>query len=202
MQYPAFFDQAPTITLKDPLSAFLGSCEGGELEYHYIDAVKLAGHSCPTVAGAYLMTIKALKSLYGEEMPERGAVRVSFPDGFEDGVTGVMASVAQLITGAAAEGGFKGIGPSFNRSDLMAFGDGGTADITFERVDTGERVEATFNAPVVPMQPETRELLGMILQGAADATDEKRFQQGWQGRVKQILVDHADDPALISISRH
>jgi len=199
VRYPAFFDQAPTITLKDPLSAFLGSCEGGELEYRYIDAVKLAGHSCPTVAGAYLMTVKALKHLYGDETPERGAVRVSFPDDFEDGVTGVMASVAQLITGAAAEGGFKGIGPNFSRSDLMAFGEGGTADMTFERTDTGAKIEATFNAPIVPMELGVRERLGMILQGAANADDERLFQEGWQERVKKILVDHADDEQLIAL---
>jgi len=200
MKYPAFFVQAPTITLKDPLSAFLGSCEDGLLEYRYLDAVKLAGHSCPTVAGAYLMTVKALKHLYGDETPERGAVTVSMPDELEDGVTGVMASVAQLITGAAGEGGFKGIGPNFNRQNLMSFGTGGQADMFFQRTDTGARIAATFNAPVVPMQPETRELLGKILHGMADSDDEKQFQEGWQGRVKRILVDHADDPALIALS--
>ena len=190
MKYPAFFDQAPTITLKDPLSAFLGSCEDGLLEYRYLDAVKLAD----------LMTVKALKHLYSDETPERGAVTVSMPDELEDGVTGVMASVAQLITGAAGEGGFKGIGPNFNRQNLMSFGIGGQADMVFQRADTGARVAATFNAPVVPMQPETRELLGKILHGMADADDEKRFQEGWQGRVERILVDHADDPALIVLT--
>ena len=34
-----------------------------QLEYCYLDAVKLAGHSCPTVAGGYLATIRALRFL-------------------------------------------------------------------------------------------------------------------------------------------
>ena len=78
MGYPAFYDDVPRITLRDPLAEFLGAAEGGVIEYAYLDAVKLAGHSCPTVAGIYLMTLKALTFLYGEATPERGAIRVSF----------------------------------------------------------------------------------------------------------------------------
>ena len=43
MQYPGFFDEAPRLTLYDPLSAFLGAIEDGLVEYTYVDAVKLAG---------------------------------------------------------------------------------------------------------------------------------------------------------------
>ncbi len=46
------------------------------LSSRYLDVVKSAGHSCPTVAGAYLATREALKRLYGDELPERGAIRV------------------------------------------------------------------------------------------------------------------------------
>jgi len=76
MHYPAFFNDVRKIVLHDPLAEFLGAAEGGVVEYGYIDAVKLAGHSCPTVAGAYLMCLKALARLYGEQRPERGAIRV------------------------------------------------------------------------------------------------------------------------------
>ena len=40
---PTFFEQAPTICLRDPLAAFLGAAEGGLMTYSYQDAVKLAG---------------------------------------------------------------------------------------------------------------------------------------------------------------
>ena len=53
MQYPAFFDAVPHLRLRDPLAEFLGAIEDGVVEYTYVDAVKLAGHSCPTVASAY-----------------------------------------------------------------------------------------------------------------------------------------------------
>ncbi|NLY64247.1 MAG: hypothetical protein GX070_04730 [Alcaligenaceae bacterium] len=59
MSFPSFFDQAPTISLRDPLAGFLGAAHNGVIQYTYTDVVKLAGHSCPTVAGAYLMTFKA-----------------------------------------------------------------------------------------------------------------------------------------------
>src|SRR5690625_7105459 len=91
MQLPDYYSDAPSITLYDPLADFLGASQEGLLTYTYADAVQLAGHSCPTVAGAYLMTVKALKHLYGDEVPERGGVRVFFPDNIQEGVTGVMA---------------------------------------------------------------------------------------------------------------
>ena len=61
MNFPEFFESAPRITVRDPLARFLGAAEDGIIEYTYSDAVKLAGHSCPTVASAYLMTRTAMR---------------------------------------------------------------------------------------------------------------------------------------------
>ena len=69
--FPAFFAQAPTQRVRDPLAQFLGAATDGVLEYHYADAVRLAGHSCPTVAGAYLLTRRGLRALYGDDLPDR-----------------------------------------------------------------------------------------------------------------------------------
>ena len=49
--------------MRDPLAEFLGAADGGRLEYTYADAVKLTGHSCPTVAGAWLATRRALATM-------------------------------------------------------------------------------------------------------------------------------------------
>lgn len=199
MDYPDFFDAVPAIRLRDPLAAFLGSFADGIVEYRYLDAVKLAGHSCPTVGGAYLMTAKALAALYGADLPERGAIRVTFPDTLEAGVTGVMALVTALITGAAAEGGFKGIGKRFDRRGLLRFGAGGDAEIAFERIDTGARAETRFSAAVVPMADETRVLLGRLVSGTAGEGDGRRFAAQWQERVRRLLVEHRDDPDLVRV---
>lgn len=50
MNYPPFFADIPKIVMRDPLAALLGAAQDGVIEYAYLDAVKLAGHSCPTVA--------------------------------------------------------------------------------------------------------------------------------------------------------
>lgn len=76
MPFPAFFADAPAVTLMDPPARFLGAPADGLITYRYEDAVRFAGHSCPTVAGAWLMTIRALRALWPDGMPERGAVRV------------------------------------------------------------------------------------------------------------------------------
>ena len=125
MQLQPFFNQAPSIQLYDPLAQFLGATPDGVLEYRYVDAVKLCGHSCPTVASAWLMVIKALAALYSpDELPERGNIEISMSGERDAGVTGVIASVAQLITGAAPETGlaasaWQGVSPAATCSPLV-----------------------------------------------------------------------------------
>jgi hypothetical protein len=198
MNTPSFYNDAPKITLYDPLAEFLGAAEKGIIEYNYLDAVKLAGHSCPTVAGAYLTTRKALASLYGDELPVRGAIQVAFRDGQADGVTGVIANVVGLLTGAAQSGGFKGIGGKFDRRNLLHFNAGITGEIRFTRLDTGIHVETTYHPEWVSSSPGMKELMQKAMMGIADAEELNRFGLLWQDRVKRILIDHADNAEIIS----
>ena len=92
MSFPSFFTEIPPIVVHDRLAEFLGAADGGVIEYRYADAVKLARHSCPTVAGAFLLAQRALAALYPGELPERGDIQVSFRNAQESGVTGVMAA--------------------------------------------------------------------------------------------------------------
>ena len=101
MSFPAFFDRIPSLTLHDALAEVLGAAADGMIEYRYGDAVRLAGHSCPTVAGAWLMARGALHALYPEAIPERGNIRVELRAGQDAGTAGVVGSVLGLITGAA-----------------------------------------------------------------------------------------------------
>ena len=199
MTFPAFFDAAPRIRMRDPLSAFLGSAEDGVIEYGYADAVKLAGHSCPTVAGAWLMLARGLRALWGDETPERGAVRVAFPDARDEVVTGVMAGIATLVTGATDRDGFKGLGGRFDRRGLLEFGMGNDATMRLERPETGKAVEMTYSTAGIPADPEMGVLLQRSLSGAGDAGDASRFAELWQDRVRRILVEHADDEDMIIV---
>lgn len=199
MTYPAFFADARKITLYDPLAEFLGAASQGLIEYSYGDAVKLAGHSCPTVAGAYLMTLKGLGALYGNEAPERGAIRVRFRDSITDGVTGVMANVASLITGATQDSGFKGIAGRFDRRDLLFFGANMEGVVAFERVDTGAGVEVIYRPERVPPDPRMMSVMQKVLSGDATQDDPALFAELWQERVRRILIDHADDSEMIVV---
>ncbi len=58
MKYPKFFDNIEHIVLQDGLSATLGSTEEGIIDISYLEIVKMAGHSCAVVSGAYLMTLR------------------------------------------------------------------------------------------------------------------------------------------------
>jgi len=200
MAYPEFYNQVPRILLRDPLAEFLGALEDGLVKFSYVEAVKVAGHSCPTVASAYLMTAKALAHLYGPATPERGSIGVEFAAAQEDGVSGVIASVSGMLTGAAGEGGFKGIAGRFDRRGLLRFGVAGLpGQARFRRRDTGAAADATVHLERVPADPELRTLLQKCGTGSASAEEAARFRTLWQGRVKAILVDHWDDPALLTL---
>lgn len=199
MQTPAFFEAVPAIVVVDPLAETLGAAEGGEIEYHYRDAVKLAGHSCPTVAGAWLMTRTALARLYPEGAPQRGGMRVELRQAVDEGVAGVIASVVGLITGAANEGGFKGLAGRFGRQGLLHFGVPMAGDVRFTRLDTGRSVEVAHRPQAVPRPAGLSDLMRDALTPPSDDATRQRFAQAWQGWVQTILLEHADDPALIAV---
>ncbi|ENX2397136.1 hypothetical protein AB7D76_000135 [Neisseria gonorrhoeae] len=200
---PEFFDRAPTLTVQDPLAAFLGAAENGILTYRYADAVRLCGHSCPTVAGAYLMVIKGLKALYGEELPERGGIEAAMQGTRDEGTVGVTASVVQLLTGAAPETGFGGIGMQgrFARRHLLSFGVGEiNGTLTLRRKDNGKTVAVSLNAALQPFAPEMRELMPKAVGGSASADELKQFGELWQERVRAFLIDQADNPEFVTVS--
>ena len=201
MAFPSFFAEVPPIILRDRLAEFLGAADGGLIEYHYADAVKLAGHSCPTVAGAYLMTSRVLGALYGDDMPERGDIRVDFRESQSSGVTGVTASVIGLLTGAAGIGGFKGLAGNFSRRNLLRFDSDLPGEVRFTRQDNGDSLSAELQLAHIPPDPRMAPLLQRLLAGERDAVMAEVFATLWQDRVRQILVDHFHDPETVLLRR-
>ncbi len=191
--------RASPLTLRDPLAELLGAVEGGLIEYGYADAVKLAGHSCPTVAGAWLMTVRALRALYGDQVPERGNIAVALRESLDSGVAGVIGSVAGLLTGAAGAGGFKGLGGRHSRRDLLQFGVAGNGSVAFTRLDTNAAVDCALRLEMVPADPRLGGLLRAILDGTANRDDIRQFGDLWQERVARILIDHGEDDQLVEV---
>lgn len=201
-RFPEFFDRAPQLLMRDPLAQFLGATPDGVMAYRYQDAVKLAGHSCPTVAGAYLMVVKGLSALYGSNIPDRGGIEVLMRDGRDEGTTGVIANVAMLLTGAAPETGFAGVGPMrlFGRRDLLAFGSGDErGEMLLRRRDTGAAVAVSYNPSIAPWPAEMQTLMPLAVSGRADDAQLKRFGEIWQERVEAVLTKLADDPRLVVV---
>lgn len=199
MKFPAFFEQVPRITLRDPLAELLGSVEGGLISYGYADAVRLAGHSCPTVASAYWLGVRAIRALYGDAMPQRGDIAVDLREPFDAGTTGVVASVLGLLTGAAGDGGFAGLGGQFVRRGLLQFNAPIETEVRFTRTDTGQAVLAQGRAHSVPGDPQTMRLMQMCLVGMASEAQRAEFGRLWQDRVRRILLDHAFDDAVFEV---
>ncbi|MFZ2971111.1 MAG: hypothetical protein WA049_00615 [Ferribacterium limneticum] len=199
MAFPEFFSRVPTITLRDPLAELLGAAEGGLIEYGFADAVRLAGHSCPTVAGAWLTSVRALRALYGEEIPVRGNIAVALHESVDTGVAGVIASVATLLTGAAGDGGFKGLGGLHVRRGLLKFGVAGNVGMRFTRLDTNATVNGNFRPNLISADPRLGELLPAVVHGSATPAEKRLFGELWQDRVKRILIDHGDDPAVVEL---
>ncbi len=198
----SFYELVKPIKLKEPLAYFLGSMEEGELfVFKYPDAVKLAGHSCPAVAGAYQITAKALSALYGNDIPVRGEISVAVMGKPTDMAYGPMSQVISFITGAAPITGFAGLGRRFGRRNLLVFDEGHFKYNTFifQRVDNKKTVEVTYNPDLVPEDP----MLGMLAQVAlsGEATEEQNmaFKRAWQGKVKMVLLEDDRIPGLFKV---
>lgn len=197
--FPEFFDAAPRIAVRDPLANFLGAARDGVIEYRYTDAVKLAGHSCPTVASTWLMVRAALRALYPDALPERGGLRVELREDRLEGTTGVVASVATLLTGATQDTGFKGIGGRFDRRGLLFLGVDIPGQIRLTRTDNGAAAAVHARLDRVPADPRVLALLRACLAETATAEEARLFRSLWQDRVRRLLLEHADDPEVVPV---
>ncbi len=187
MKYPNFFDSVETMTLYDPLSEALGAFENGIVTYSYVDIVKNAGHSCPTVAGAYLMVREGLKALYGEEIPQRGSIKVAFKEAQQEGTTGVVAAVFSLVTGAASIGGFKGLSGNFVRSGLLFFQEEIPLHVRMTRVDTQQHVDIAYNPNKIPYDASLQPLMSKLFTKTLGEEEKELFRELWQEKVRKIL---------------
>ncbi len=164
MTYPQFFDEIEKIVLQDDLALALGTFKDGVVEFSYLDVVKCAGHSCPTVTGAYLCTLVGLKALYPNSLPKRGEIKVELPNDVTEGVTGVIGTVMANITGATTNYGFKGLSGKFARTNLMFYGSPIDSNVRFTRTDTKEFVDVFYNPSLL-----------------------KSTKTAWQERVEEIF---------------
>lgn len=201
VKLPAFFDDVPRLHVRDPLADVLGCAEEGVFEYSYADAVRLTGHSCPTVAAAYWLTWLAMRELFPDTLPLRGGVKVEFREDARVGSTGVIATVIQMLTGAAGSSGFKGIGGRFGRAGLMRFKPDLPLALRFTRLDNGRSVDAEADLSFPPPDPALESLLHRCAKGTADPIALAELGRLWQERVRHLLLDLGNDPGVFTVRR-
>lgn len=198
-----FFDNVEPIKLKDPLAYVLGAQKEGEpFIFNYTDAVMLAGHSCPAVSGAYKVTEKALKALYGKDLPVRGGIRVLIKGGPTDLAYGPQAQVISFITGASGITGFKGLGGKYGRNNKLFFtpGDMEFNAFIFQREDIGKTVKVTYNPQALPQDIRMNDLVPLVLRGVANEEEKELFISLWQGNVKRVLLEDEKYPGLFEVT--
>ncbi|MHB8159864.1 MAG: hypothetical protein ACYDGS_05175 [Thermoleophilia bacterium] len=201
-QFRDFFYDVRPIRLKEPLAETLGAFKqvSVELEYSYIDAVKAAGHACPTVTGAFLCCQESLEALYEGETPVRGEIAITIYGKPEEGALGVMAQVFTYLTGAAPDTGFKGLGSRFKRRGLLTFDpekiDEEATCCRFERLDTGRSVTVKFYPWLIPYPGEKAKRLATLMQqvisGEADDEARNKFQSLWVEKIQAMIIERRE----------
>lgn len=188
----------PTLQMREPLGELLGALEPGEtFTYTYDDVVKLSGHSCPTVAGAYLMTLVALEELYPGATPVRGGIEVTIGGPAGEGTWGPISQVVTLLTGAAPETGFGGLAGRHRRRGLLDFDPALEGRLRFRRTDTGAEITVRYDPGAIPFSEDVGELLGRALPKGASDADRAHFARVWQGRVRAILAGDPRDVVVV-----
>ncbi len=194
-----FFNDLESIKFREPLAETLGSFKNAEavLEYSFTDTVKMAGHACPTVAGAYLICQEALSRLYTGEVPARGEIQITVFGQPDEGVYGVMSQVFTFLTGAAPSSGFRGLGHRYRRKDLLTFSshkaDPDAMSFEFKRLHINHSVLVKFYPHRIPFSTEKtarlQELLEKVIWEAATEDEKKEFQNLWIEKVRQMFME-------------
>ncbi|MBU0943496.1 MAG: hypothetical protein KJ804_21525 [Proteobacteria bacterium] len=205
-----YLDTVPPIIMKEPLLGLLGQTEQ-PIPYTFKETVKISGHACGAVTGAWLITRKALEALYPSTLPVRGQIKVIMPGAEDEWLIGVFGQVIANITGAAPKTGFPGgaLGPAFNRRNLMVYAKEpvGTPPTKmrwiFERTDTGAKVAIRYDLSMIQPSatPASKEVEAKVARGLADAQELKNWQANWNAGVK-FLFDNADTlPGLFTVEK-
>lgn len=200
MNFPDYYNKINSIKLYEPLSEILGSTPDGIIEFNFTEIVKVAGHACPTVAGAYLMAYHGSKKLYPNALPVRGGIEVLMKNSETSGVTGVIANVIGTILGAAGAGGFKGLGGENSRHNSIHFSQNINSPVQLRRKDNGAVVNLSYHPELVPSNSEMSFLLEKILNESASVDEKKQFSAHWNSRIEKILCDQFENKNLIVIT--
>lgn len=185
------------IEIRDPVAEALDVLEPGKpFVITYTDAVKEAGHSCPTASGAYRIVQLGLDTLYPDSYPVRSEVEVQAAGPQDDAAYGVMSRIISYTTGATDDDGFGGLAGGYGgRRDLLHFdafdSENPEPTFRFRRTDTDETVEVIYHVSDVPDGGPAIGNLQQILDGSANEQQREAFADAWHRRVQAVLSDES-----------
>jgi len=196
--------------MNEPYFAIFGQ-SAGPIPYYYEEAVKLAGHSCGAVAGAWIITKKALEVLYPNgEIPVRGQIFVEAPGAEDEWFVGVFGDVIAFITGAAPKTGFNGsdfaVNDLYVRQNKMVYSEEPTNQLPpmrewiFTRLDTGTKVGIKFNLVIItPLPTPGRIEMGKKMAlGQATIEETVDYIKYWNDRAI-FVFENADVDGFFSV---
>ena len=99
-----------------------------------------------------------------------------------------MDSVSELMSGKMPERYLRNLGTI-----------GIAGQLRFTRADSGAEAVVSAQLDRVPSDPRVSLLLSRCLNGVASPEESTLFQELWQGRVRTLLLDCADDPDIIVV---
>jgi hypothetical protein len=173
------------ISVYEPFSDFLlGTEEEKRFDLTLLDIVRFAGHACPSMVGAFLISQRVIKELFPDGVCVRGEIEIDIPSAVTQGATGPISNVFGFIFGAWGETGFGGLKNQFVRRGLMRYSvpDVPAGAFRFRNVKTGACMDVFYNPNLAPL----------------DSQDQEPFQLQWRRKIKSIL-EHQDAVLKIQV---
>lgn len=167
-----------TIQVHEPFAEYLmADPDEYQFSISLLDVVRFAGHACPSMVGAFLISQKAVKELYPETNTLiRGQVTVEVPTSVTQGATGPISNVFSMIFGAWEKSGFGGLQGQFVRRGLLKYDSPEIPPgvFRFRNLKTGTMVDISWDASKAKLPAGVEDL---------------PFQKVWRHRITSILND-------------
>lgn len=169
------------ITIHEPFAEFLmADQDEHEFKISLLDVVRFAGHACPAMVGAFLISQKAIKELFPEtSVCIRGQVAIEIPSSVTQGATGPISNVFSMIFGAWERSGFGGLQGLFVRRGLLKYDAQGVAQgaFRFRNLKTGNTVDISYDPSKAQVPDDAASL---------------PFQKVWRHKITTILENPND----------
>jgi hypothetical protein len=140
-----------TIQIHEPFAEFLmASPEEHSFELSLLDAVRFAGHACPSIVGAFMVSRHAVSRLFEDSnICVRGDVQIEMSTGPMDGPSGPISNIFAFVFGAFEKSGFGGLGgKNFVRRNLLRYNvaDVPAKAVRFTRLSTRKSIHVFYSS--------------------------------------------------------